>query len=245
MKPGNRSYQHSIAWRTRLAAIALIVLLSVVLASLVACGESANVDPKAVLSQASTAMKSIQGFHFVYEVHVPSNAPAGGGLQIARITGDVNAKGDMQATIDVTQNGVPFSLQFVVVGSTQYIQNPLSQKWESVSVKDSPVGSLNLNAGTIRILDQLTGVSYVGEEKKGGVQTYHVKGVAAAADVAAIAGAVSTTNPFPTDIWIGVKDHLVYEVDIAGPATASEDAKIWRSIVLSNLNVSVDIKAPQ
>jgi hypothetical protein len=219
--------------------MALVLVLSA------GCGGSANVDPKTVLSQASTAMKSIQGFHFVYEVHKPSNAPAGSGLEIARITGDVNAQGDMKATIDVTQSGVPFSLQFVVVGSTQYIQNPLSQKWESVQVKDSPVGSLNLNAGTIRILDQLTETTYVGEEKKGGVPTYHVKGVAAAADVAAIAGAVSTTNPFPTDIWIGVKDHLVYEVDIAGPATTSEDAKIWRSIVLSNLNVSVDIKAPQ
>jgi hypothetical protein len=104
---------------------------------------------------------------------------------------------------------------------------------------------LNLNAGTIRILDQMTSISYAGEEKKGGVQTYHIKGSAAATDVAAIAGAVSTTNPFPTDIWIGVKDSLVYEVDIAGPATASEDAKIWRSIVLSKLNVSVDIKAPR
>jgi hypothetical protein len=38
---------------------------------------------------------------------------------------------------------------------------------------------------------------------------------------------------------------LVYEVDIAGAATTTEDPKIWRSIVLSNLGTSVDIKAPQ
>jgi outer membrane lipoprotein-sorting protein len=239
-----RSGTRSSAHRAPLSATLLItLLLALILVS--ACGGSADVDPKTVLSQASTNMKNIQGFHFVYEVHSPSNAQAGSELEIARITGDINAKGDMQATIDLTQSGVPFSLQFVAVGETQYIQNPLSQKWESVPVKDSPVGNLNLNAGTIRILDQMTSVSYAGEEKKGGVQTHHVKGTAAAADVAAIAGAVSTTNPFPTDIWIGVKDGLVYEVDIAGPATASEDAKIWRSIVLSKLNVSVDIKAPQ
>jgi hypothetical protein len=233
-------HKRSLTLLAAFAALAILILLFVA-----ACGSSADVDPKMVLAQASTNMKGIQGFHFVYEVHAPANAEAGSGLEIARITGDVNAAGDMQATIDVTQAGVPFSLQFVAVGDTQYIQNPLSQKWESVPVADSPVGSLNLNAGTIRILDQLTDTAYAGEEKKGGVKTHHITGTAAAADVAAIAGAVSVTTPFPTEIWIGVEDGCVYEVDITGPATANEDAKIWRSIILSNLNVSVDIKAPQ
>jgi hypothetical protein len=226
------------------AALTLIVLLAFIL-PLAACGGSKSVDSKTVLVQASTNMKKIQGFHFVYEVHKPSNAQPGSGLEIGRITGDVNSKGEMQATIDVTQGSIPLSLKFVSLGETQYIQNPLNQKWESVAVKDSPVGSLNLNAGTIRVLDELTGTSYVGEEKKGGVKTHHISGMAAAADVAAIAGAVGTTSPFPTDVWIGVSDGLVYEVDIHGPATTTEDASIWRSIVLSNLNTFVDIKSPQ
>ncbi len=40
-------------------------------------------------------------------------------------------------------------------------------------------------------------------------------------------------------------DSLVYEVDIAGAATPNEDRGIWRSIVLSDLDTNVDIKAPQ
>jgi len=72
-----------------------------------------------------------------------------------------------------------------------------------------------------------------------------VTGEVAAAEVAAIAGAVDTTNTFPTDIWVGVNDSLVYEVDIAGAATPNEDPEIWRSIALSNLDTFVDIKAPQ
>ena len=238
----NQAQSHA---RSTAVRAALFVVLLVILLPLSACGGAKSVDPKPVLTQASTNMKKIQGFHFVYEVHKPANAQPSSGLEINRITGDVNSKGDMQATIDVTESGIPLSLKFVAVGQTQYIQNPLTQKFQSVAVKDSPVGSLNLNAGTIRILDQLGGTSYVGEEKKGGVQTYHIAGTAASADVAAIAGAVSTTTPFPTDIWIGANDSLVYEVDIHGPATTTEDKSIWRSIVLSNLNTFVDIKPPQ
>lgn len=226
------------------AAAALVLVLA--LAGLAACGGAgATVDPRTVLTEASAGMKKIQGFHFVYEVHKPASAQPGTGLEIGRITGDVNAQGSMQATIDVTQGGIPLQLKFVAVGDTHYIQDPLSQKWQSIAAKDSPVGSLSLSAGTIQILDRITDTSYVGEESKGGTKTYHIAGKVAAAEVAAIAGAVDTTNTFPTDIWVGVSDGLVYEVDIAGAATTNENPKIWRSIVLSNLDTFVDIKAPQ
>ncbi len=66
----------------------------------------------------------------------------------------------------------------------------------------------------------------------------------AAAEVEAIAGAVDTTDTFPTDLWIGIEDSFVYEVDVHGPATPSEPEGIWRSIVLSNLDVYVDIQPP-
>lgn len=225
----------------------LIVCLALMTVVTVAssCGDGSAVDPKVVLREASANMKKIKGFHFVYEVHKPASAKPGTGLEIARITGDINAEGSMQATIDVTQGGIPLQLGFVAMGDTHYIQDPLSKKWQSIAADKSPVGSLSLSAGTIRILERITETSFEGQESKGGAQTYHIAGKAAAEDVAAIAGAVDTTNSFPTDIWVGVSDSLVYEVDIAGPATPNEDAKIWRSIILSNLDTFVDIKAPQ
>lgn len=231
--------------RPFVAAVAALVLIPA-LAGLVSCGGAgSNVDPHTILAQASTSMKKIQGFHFVYEVHKPASAKPGTGLEIARISGDVNSQGSMQATIDVTQAGIPLQLEFVAVGDTHYIQDPLSQKWQSIAARDSPVGSLSLSAGTIQILDRITDTSYEGEESKGGAKTHRISGKVAAEEVAAIAGAVDTTDTFPTDIWVGANDNLVYEVDIAGAATPNEDPKIWRSIVLSDLDTFVDIKAPQ
>lgn len=226
------------------AAAGLVILM--VFMGLAACGgPSGDVDPKTILAEASAAMKKIQGFHFVYEVHKPASSEPGPGLEIARIIGDVNAQGNMQASIDVTQGGIPLALKFVAVGDTHYIQDPLSQKWQSIAAKDSPVGTLNLSAGTIQILDEISDASFVGEESKGGTTTYHITGKVAAKEVAAIAGAVSTDNTFPTDVWVGVSDSLVYEVDIAGAATPTEDPEIRRSIALSNLDKFVDIKPPQ
>jgi hypothetical protein len=227
-----------------LVAAALVFVF--VLSGVAACGgSSAGVDPHTVLAASSAKMKVIQGFHFVYEVHKPASAQPGSGLEIARITGDVNAEGSMKATVDVTESGIPLSLQFVAVSGIHYFKDPLSQKWTSTPAANSPVGTLSLSAGTITILDHITDTSYKGQESKGGTTCYHITGQVAAEQVKQIAGTVDVTNMFPTDIWVGASDSLVYEVDIMGPATQTEVKGIWRSIVLSNLDKPVDIKAPQ
>jgi lipoprotein LprG len=232
------------------AAVAAVLLASLLLAlllsSLVACGGSGgDADPQAVLAAASAKMKTIKGFHFEYEVHQPEGAEPSSGLYIARIIGDVNAEGNMKSNVDATMGGLPVSLGLVAVGDMYYIEDPLSRKWQSLAAADSPVGKLSLDTGTIRILDRITEASYEGEESKGGQTCYHITGMVAAEEVKAVAGLVDTTDPFPTEIWIGVADGLVYEVDIAGPATPDEDEGIWRSIVLSDHDTNVEIEAPQ
>jgi hypothetical protein len=229
------------AWHRPFAVVTALIVGLVAL-SLYGCGgASQDVDPQVVLASSAAAMKQIKGFHFVYEVHQPANTKPGAGLEIARITGDVNSEGNMQAAIDVTQGGIPLTLNFVQVGDTQYLQ--LGQ-WQTIPMESSPVGKLSLGAGTIQILQRMTDAKYVGEDTKGGVKCYHISGNVAAAEVKAIAGAVDTTDTFPTDLWIGVDDSYVYEVNVHGAATPEEPKDTWRSIVLSNLNVYVEIKAP-
>ena len=77
---------------------------------------------------------------------------------------------------------------------------------DSSPAADSPVGTLNLSAGTIRILDHITDTSYEGTESKGGTETYHISGMVAAEEVKAIAGPSTPPSRFPTDIWVGVDD---------------------------------------
>ena len=230
-----------------LAVFTAFLLLAAVL-PLAACGGSGSntkVDPRGVLNAATVKMQTIKGFHFVYEVHKPSSAKPGSGLDIARITGNVDAQGHMDAMVDAVFGGVPVTVGFVSMGDTQYIQDPISHKWQSVAAADSPVGTLSLSAGTITILGHIIDALYKGEQSKGGVNAHHITGKVAPEYVKAIAGSVDTTNLFPTEIWIGVNDSYVYEVDIFGAATPNETDKYWRSITLSDLNKTFDIKAPQ
>ena len=237
-------HRHLLA-SAALAALAVLLVVPVC-GSLTGCGgEPVDIDPQAALAACSTRMQQIQGFHFVYEVHKPAGTQPSKGLDINRITGEVNAPGDMQATIDAIWGGTPVKVGFKSVGGTHYIQDPLSMKWQSMPASESPVGRLSLSAGTIRILNNITDAVYEGVAKKGGTKCYHIGGMVAAQEVEAIAGAVDTTEPFPTDIWVGIDNSYVYEVDIIGPATPNETEGFWRSITLSDLDTYFDIKAPQ
>jgi hypothetical protein len=224
-----------------LGAICLFLAIATVGAG---CSEEpANVDPQAVLNAASAKMKEIAGFHFAYEVHQPETAEKKNG--IVSITGDINAGGDMQATVEIFGGGVLFDVEFIALGDTHYVRYPLSEDWLAIPAAESPVGTLNLATGTIRVLDNIVDAAYEGTDKKSGTKTYHISGIVAATEVEAIAGSTDTEDPFPTDIWIGIDDDLVYEVDIIGPAQPSEDPGVWRSIVLNELEVALDIQAPQ
>lgn len=240
---------HTRVHRYVFARAVLVALLALLAAApaVSGCGDGEeNIDPQAVLKESSEKMKALTGFHFVYEVHKPEGSRPGSGLEIARLTGDVNATGDMKATVDATYDGLPVTVGIVALGDTYYIQDPISQRWNSVPAESSPVGRLSLSAGTQRILERIAQTSYEGREEKGGAETYHIRGQVAAEEVKAIAGLVDTsvTQSFPTDIWIGVEDGLVYEVNIEGAATASETEDYRRSIVLSEFNESVTIEAP-
>lgn len=219
------------------------------LLALTATGCSSNdegtVDPAQVLADSAEAMKTLQSFHFTYEVTKPEGSPKPTGLEIVRILGDVIADGNMRATIDLLQNDVPLQVAFVAVGGTHYVQDPTSQKWQSMPAAFSPVGSLNLNTGTVQVLERIGEPRYVGTEDTGGTRTYHLSGTVQSEDVAAIAGSTTTEEPFEGDVWVGVEDHFVRRIVVVGAATANEVEGTVRTIELSAFDEPLEIVPPQ
>jgi lipoprotein LprG len=239
------TFRHRAGLSRCLAAATAVLLPFALLLGGCGGGDDESVDPVAVFADSATAMKALQSFHFTYQVTKPADAPPAAGLEIARIVGDVTTEGNMQATIDVLQNGIPLTVAFVAAGPTHYVQDPTTQKWQSMPAAFSPVGSLNLNTGTIQVLERIADPSYVGKEDVGGSPAYHLKGEVAAADVAAIAGSTTTDTPFAGDVWVGVDDHLVKRILITGAATANEVEGTTRTIDLSDFDKPVDIVPPQ
>ena len=223
--------------------LALSLLLPVI--ALAGCSKKQEqVDPKQTLDQSAAAMKALKSFHVTYDVQRPSSAKPLPGLDIVGITGDVAGEGEMKATIDVLQDGVPIKLEFVASGPLQYLQNPTTNKWQSFPAAFSPVGQLNLNAGAIDVLERIANPTYVGKEDVGGTPTYHFKGSVKGEDIAKIVAALSATGTYNGDIWIGVDDHLVRRIRVEGAVAQGEDPKTVRTVELSKFNEPVTITPP-
>jgi hypothetical protein len=222
-----------------LAVLALAVAITVQ-----ACDDvPVNVDAQAVLRTTSANMKQLSGFHFVYGLHQPESARKAEGVQ--QVEADFNAQGEMQATVEYLASGALIDIDLIALVGTHYVRYPLSPSWVEMKPEDSPLTKLNLADAPVQILDKVTSASCTGIEKRQGQKTYHITGQVSKEAIEGVAGTVSTAEVFDTDLWIGVKDSLLYEVDVTGPMTTEEAPGTWRSIVLSKLGIAVDIGAPK
>jgi hypothetical protein len=222
-----------------IAALAFAVGLAIS-----SCGSTpVNVDAQAVLRATSANMKQLAGFHFVYELHQPESARKAEGVQ--KVEADFNAKGEMQATVQYLASGSLIDIDVIALIDTHYVRYPLSPNWVALKPADSPLTKLNLAQAPVQILDRITAAAAIGIEKRQGQKTYHITGQVTKADIESVVGSVSTADMFDTDLWIGVNDSLLYEVDVQGPMTTEEAPGTWRSIILSNLGVAVNIEAPK
>jgi len=103
---------------------------------------------------------------------------------------------------------------------------------------------LNLATFSIQILDQIIDPTIAGAEKRQGKRTYHITGQVTAEDVERLPGRCPL-RPLSHRPVVGTEDSRLYEVNISGPMTTKEPGGTWRSIILSDLDVAVEIKAPQ
>jgi hypothetical protein len=228
----------------RLAAAGAILITVLGSTVLVSCGQqTVDVDPQQVLASASAKMKELAGFHFVYQLNQPQSAKKAEGVQ--RVEADIGDKGEMKATIQYLVGGSLINVDLVAMADTHYVKFPLATGWAKLKPSESPLENLDLGGLPVQILSEIKSPTVVGIEKRAGQKTYHITGQVTKADIENIAGSVSTADLFVTELWIGVVDSLLYEVDIMGPMTNDEPAGTYRSIVLSKLDVAVDIKAPQ
>jgi hypothetical protein len=192
-------------------------------------------------------MKTVPGFHFVYEVDRPSPSQ-GSGFELDRLTGDVNAAGNMQATAEGTRAGKTVQQEVLILDGTVYVRDAVSAKWRSVAAAESPVASLNLYRGMSRLPDQLTEMTRVGRTmaSPSGKPSDQIKAKVDVAALADIIGPVSVSGAIPVDIW-AIPDFgdYIYDLQITGALNQGEDPATVRTLSLSDYGESIDIRAPK
>ena len=230
----------------------LLTLTLLGMALLSACGDSQQTPgASSLIHDAQKAINTDTAFHFKMKLEHPGT-PSAQGLEIDAADGDVVKPDKIKGTATVTQGSIPVDVQYIGIGSQQWLLTPLSPNWESAS-------DLGIDLG--KLLDPNTGISAVlgamQNPKNAGDDTilndgdcWLVQGTVPAGDLAPITGGDPTaTNAVDTTVCVAKNTdskglRQPYEVILKGVVADGDTAQTTRTFTLSKFNESVDIQPP-
>ena len=118
----------------RVAAALLLVL------ALPACGGNdapAGPSPQTIVTRSIARTGAQKSFHFKLNVENPPASTSG--LSLTFADGDVVVPDRLKAKVAGTFSGIPITSRVVFAGPRQFLENPLTGKWQSFSTETSPI----------------------------------------------------------------------------------------------------------
>jgi hypothetical protein len=156
-------------------------------------------------------------------------------------TGMYQSPDRVSATLKVSLLGSVVSVQMLWLPEGNYLSNPLTGSFEQAPSSATFNGVAMFAASGIpgMLKDGIQNATLVGTETIEGVETFHLKGEADGAQLAALtAGALTAGTSYPVDVWMKTADWYVVRLHITEP-----DGNGWL-IDLFDINEPVEIKAP-
>jgi len=210
-----------------------------------ACAARAPAELSAteIMARASDALKKVSSAHFKL-TSTGGMMAIGTGFAARSIEGDVVRPDRLKGTAVSTFGKLTVDIGFMIVGSHEYITNPISKQWEELPTAPTAPNLLDPDHGAAALLEQVTHLQKATNETVTGVDCYHVTGKIGAALIAGLAGAPGTANALAGDLWVGTKDFLVRQIRLVGPVTSTEPPQIVRVLALSSFDETVAIEPP-
>jgi hypothetical protein len=228
--------------RTRpVTAIALGALVALALA---ACG-GGKPQPAAadIVAQAIKATQAEKAFHFVFDEKEGPRSTTG--LHLSFAEGDVVVPDKIQADVSGTLLGVPLRSQLIVVSGRYFVQDPLSGKWQEVSVKTNPVAFFDPAKGVLAVIKGAKNVEVVGSEKVAGVDAYHLKGKAPLSAITPILGNTPGPRLVDVELWVDKATDRLARLRLVGRVQEGDSAATERTVEITKYGVVVPIAPPK
>ncbi|HLH73561.1 MAG TPA: LppX_LprAFG lipoprotein [Chloroflexota bacterium] len=196
-----------------------------------------------VLQKASEALSTVTSVHFVL---TSSNGMMAIGENFAAksIEGDVVKPDRLKGTAVSRFGNLTVNLGFMVVGSQQYVTNPITKQWQKLPNANVAPNLLDPDRGAPALLRQVANPKKLANESIDNIECYHISGQLVASLLAGLVGVAGSSTPLAGDLWIGTKDFLVRQVHLVGPIAKNEPPQIQRTLVLSNYGETVTIEPP-
>ena len=219
---------------------------------LAACGDSQQTPSASSLIQdAQKAINTDTAFHFKMKLDHPGTA-ASDELVIDAADGDVLKPDKIKGTATVTEGSLPIDVQYIGIGSQQWLLTPLSPDWQSASDLGIDLGKLlDPNTGISSVLGAMQNPKNTGDDTiLNDGDCWLVEGTVPAGALAPITGGDPTaTNAVDTTVCVA-KDtdskslRQPYELILKGVVLDGDTAQTTRTFTLSKFNESIDIEPP-
>jgi len=241
-----------LAVRQRRASL-MLWLAFVGMLALSACGGGGGGTPSAtsLIQDARKAVNTDSAFHFKMKVDHPGT-PAAGTLAIDAADGDVKKPDEIKGTATVSMGGPDIDVQFIGIGSQQWILTPLSPNWVSADQYGIDLSKvLDPNTGVSALLNAIQNPKNIGDDTVAGDgDCWLVAGTVPSGALAAVVGGdPSGTTPIDTTVCIaknldGQGLRQLYEVIVKGVAADGDTAQTTRTFTLSKFNENITITPP-
>ena len=200
-------------------------------------------DARSLLEESGQAMALLESFRFDMG-HRSGGTPIADGLVVKGVVGDVVKPDKLMLSWKGTFQAFFVRAQVIALEGETYMTDPITGRWGLLSGDVNPLGFFEPASGIASIMSGLTGVSMMGLETLGDVETYLIKGEVPSRSLAPLLGTVAPDLLVDTEAWIGVEDMYLHQVVFRGRVTPDDADDIIRTVKLSNFNAPVDIKAP-
>jgi lipoprotein LprG len=228
--------------------LAVFVCIAAVAVTLSACSKkkdsTTNTGPLPaaadVMSQASTAMSTVDSVHFGLAVN--GSLP---NLPISKANGDLLKSGDAKGTATAQLLGSNVETKFIIIGQDAYISVVGGYQKQPLAALTSifdPSAILDPNRGIAKLLSTAKDPKVLAQETVNGKSAYKVSFTP---DPTAV-GALVPGAPADTAcvVWIDASTHQVVRGQFTVPAAANAGKEASVTIDFSNYNAPVSISAP-
>lgn len=234
----------SIKMKKSLCLLTAFILLTCAVLAGCSSKESENLTTAEVLTKSYDSMQAASSFHFSME-HDKAGTPISKNILMTSLSGDIVSPDKLQAKIIGTYSDMAIEVSLVTVGDQTYMTNPISGAWELAPKAFQVLSVFDPGTGVAAIINGLTDVTDLGDEKVGKTKCYHLSGNVLSEDLAPLTGTTATGVKIGTEVWISKKTLLVQQIKLTGKITDTEEAGITRMLTFSNYNKDVDITLPE
>lgn len=243
---------HQMPFVLGLLLLALSALTSCSIGSALGTGEY-TIGASSLLQDARTAINTDSAFHFTMKIDHPGTTGASTPA-IDAATGDAKKPNQVKGTATVSMGGSGAAVQFISIGSQQWILSPLSPQWVSAGqagINLSGVFDPNTGIGAMLNALQKTGANNGEDAVSGDGACWIVEGNLSPSAVASIVG-VTPSGTVPVDTTVCVAKNLdakglrqPYLLIFKGIVTAGDTSQTTRTLTLSHFNEDITIQPPQ